>query len=114
MAGGALGFDTLAALVVLNLKSEFPQIRLILVLPCKEQTKGWDKKDKKIYGQILGKADKAVYTSEHYKRGCMHKRNRYLVDNSGVCMCCKTKSSGGTAYTVDYANQRGLEIINVS
>lgn len=33
-AGGALGFDTLAAQTVLNLKSDMPQIRLILVLPC--------------------------------------------------------------------------------
>lgn len=40
-AGGALGFDTLAAQAVLQLRTEYPQIRLILVLPCKEQTRGW-------------------------------------------------------------------------
>ena len=33
-AGGALGFDTLAAQAILELKNEYPQIRLILVLPC--------------------------------------------------------------------------------
>ena len=33
-AGGALGFDTLAAQVVLRLRERYPQIRLILVLPC--------------------------------------------------------------------------------
>lgn len=32
-AGGALGFDTLAAQVVLRLRERYPQIRLILVLP---------------------------------------------------------------------------------
>ena len=32
-AGGALGFDTLAAQAVLDLKSDLPQIKLILVLP---------------------------------------------------------------------------------
>lgn len=51
-AGGALGFDTLAALTVLHLKERYPQIKLILVLPCKTQTKGWDKEDIAIYEDI--------------------------------------------------------------
>ena len=33
-AGGALGFDTMAAQTVLSLKSKHPEIKLILVLPC--------------------------------------------------------------------------------
>ena len=33
-AGGARGFDTLAAQIVLDMKKEYPQLRLILVLPC--------------------------------------------------------------------------------
>ena len=37
-AGGALGFDTIAAQIVLELKEAYPQIRLILVLPCVTQT----------------------------------------------------------------------------
>ena len=40
-AGGALGFDTLAAQTVLGLNSDFPQIRLILVLPCLSQADNW-------------------------------------------------------------------------
>lgn len=38
-AGGALGFDTLTALTVLELKKQYPFIKLILVLPCPEQAK---------------------------------------------------------------------------
>ena len=36
-AGGALGFDTLAANTILQLKSKYPSIKLILVLPCRSQ-----------------------------------------------------------------------------
>lgn len=43
--GGALGFDTVAALTVLELKSVYPDIKLILVLPCKKQTRGWSETD---------------------------------------------------------------------
>ena len=113
-AGGALGFDTMAALTVLKLRTKFPHIRLISVLPCREQAERWSEEDKKIYNHILHESDKVVYTSNHYHTGCMHKRNRHLVDNSGICICHLTRSSGGTAYTVNYAEQKGLYIINLA
>ncbi len=112
-AGGALGFDTMAEQIVLSLKKEYPQIKLILVLPCKSQASGWSNEDKEVYQEIISKADKVVYTSQEYYRGCMQKRNRYLVDNSSVCVCYHTEKTGGTAYTVKYASSKGLLIENV-
>lgn len=112
-AGGALGFDTLAAQAVLDLRAEHPQIKLILVLPCLSQTRGWSARDIEIYDDIKSKADKVVYTSQEYTRGCMHKRNRHLVDNSSVCICYLTESTGGTAYTVDYAKTKNITVINL-
>lgn len=56
-AGGAMGFDTLAEQVVLELKKEFPQIRLVLVLPCRQQEKYWPARDKAVYQNILRQAD---------------------------------------------------------
>lgn len=113
-AGGALGFDTIAAQMVLDLKEKYPHIKLILVLPCNNQTSGWTETDKRIYDYIKSRADKVVYTSREYCRGCMHKRNRYLVDNSSVCICYLTEDSGGTAYTVNYAKSKDLTIINIA
>ena len=113
-AGGALGFDTLAAECVLYLKKQYPQIKLILVLPCKTQTRGWDSEDIAIYEQIKAQADKVVYTSEEYTRGCMFKRNRHLVDNSSICIAYLTESKGGTAYTVNYARQNNVQVINLA
>ena len=113
-AGGALGFDTIAAQTVLELKEQFPHIKLILVLPCETQTRGWKEKDIAIYEEIKRQADKVVYTSKEYTRGCMHKRNRHLVDNSSICIAYLTEQSGGTAYTVDYARKNGLTVINIA
>lgn len=72
-AGGALGFDTLAAQTVLKLRERYPDIKLILVLPCKTQARGWKQADIDEYERIKAAADKVVYTSEDYYRGCMHK-----------------------------------------
>lgn len=113
-AGGALGFDTLAAQAVLNLKKEYPNIKLILVFPCKDQTKGWAKKDIETYEQIKQSCDKYVYTSESYVRGCMQKRNRHLVDHSSHCICYLKENYGGSFYTVNYAKSKGLKIINIA
>ena len=101
-AGGALGFDTLAAQCVLSLKNQYTHIKLILVLPCITQTKGWSENDI------------AIYTSREYSRGCMFKRNRHLVDCSSVCVAYLTQEKGGTAYTVNYAKEHGLTFYNIA
>ena len=113
-AGGALGFDTLAAQTVIRLRESCPGIKLILVLPCLTQTRGWRPEDVTEYERIKTQADKTVYTAQQYTPDCMHKRNRHLVDNSGVCVCYMTEGIGGAAYTVRYAEKRGLQIINIA
>lgn len=113
-AGGALGFDTLAAQTVLGLKEHYPQIKLILVLPCKEQADQWNEKNQRIYAEILQNADKIMYTSEHYHKGCMFIRNRYLVDHSRYCLCYLTQNTGGTHYTVSYAMRENATIFNLA
>lgn len=112
-AGGALGFDMIASIAVLAMREKYPNIKLILVLPCLTQTRGWILEDIAEYERIKAQADKIVYTSKEYIRGCMHKRNRHLVNNSSVCICYLKESFGGTAYTVKYAKEQGLEIINI-
>ena len=94
-AGGALGFDALAARTVIRLRENCPGMKLILVLPCLTQTRGWRPEDIAEYERIKAQADKVVYTAQQYTPGCMHRRNRHLVDNSGVCVCYLTRNSGG-------------------
>lgn len=110
-SGGALGFDTLAAQTVIRLKKKYSRIKLILVIPFAAQAKGWPEKDRKIYYDIMKNADKLTFISKEYKRGCFHARNRYLVDNSSVCVAYQYKGCGGTAYTVDYAEKHGCNVI---
>lgn len=111
--GGSYGFDALAEKAVLRARERHSDIALILVLPCKDQDKYWNAEMKAEYAEIVSKADKVVYTSEIYTKGCMHKRNRHLVEYSEYCVAYLTKNSGGTAYTVDYASKNGLRIVNL-
>lgn len=114
-AGGALGFDTLAAETVMRLRDGIlPNLRLILVLPCLNQTKGWKAEDVARYEEIKRRANKVKYVSQEYTSECMYKRNRHLVDGSSVCVCYQMQNTGGTAYTVQYAKRQGLRVINVA
>lgn len=83
-AGGALGFDMLAEETVIQMKQQYPQIRLILVLPCplEQQTLKWNAAQRERYNKIMSKADKVRIPSPAYTPGCMLARNRHLVDNS--------------------------------
>lgn len=112
--GGALGYDTMAALLVLDMKKKYPDIRLIMELPCGDQDKYWRPNDKSVYARILSEADEVVCISKHYYNGCMHDRNRRMIDRSSVCVCYLTEEKGGTYYTVMKAHKSGLEIINLA
>ena len=112
-AGGSYGFDMLAEMAVIRARNRHKEIKLILVLPCKNQEKYWTEDNKTTFAEIKNQADKIVYTSEIYSKDCMHKRNRHLVNFSGYCIAYLNKNSGGTAYTVNYARQNGLKIVNL-
>ena len=113
-AGGAVGFDTFAALTVLSLKKKHPHIRLELILPCPTQARGWEINDLCLYEQILAQADAHRYVSTGYYRGVLQMRNRALVDGADVCVAyLRNSHGGGTAFTVSYALKQGLELINL-
>lgn len=113
ITGGALGFDTIAAKSVLEAKEDNPEISLILALPCKNQSISWRAQQIEEYNTILSAADDVIYVSDEYYQGCMHKRNRYMADNSTHCIFYMAESRGGTAYTVKYALENELEMHNI-
>ena len=115
IAGGAVGFDMLAAVCVLNLQSmELPQLHLTLALPCVHHYKNWSRADKELLLHLLERSDEVVFVSNEYLPGCMQKRNRYMVDNSDYLICHCMRKSGGTAYTLRYAEKCGLHIFNLA
>ena len=114
IAGGALGFDTMAADCILKLKDAGEDVELILMLPCKNQAAKWSPADVRKYQDHLKLADKVIYVSELYTKGCMFVRNRTMADASSVCIAYCNRREGGTAYTLDYASKLGLSIVNLA
>lgn len=116
MAGGARGFDIEAAETVLKLRKQYPHISLILVLPFEDQythEKGWTTQEIERYHALEQQAQEAIYLQERYSAGCYYRRDQYMVDSSSICVCYQSRNSGGTAYTTQYAAEKGVEVVNV-
>ena len=114
ICGGALGFDTLAAQAVLDLKGKYP-VKLCLYLPCDNQTEGWEMADVDEYERIKALADEIFYVN-HGKASAslMKKRNRAMVEASDYCICyLNGEQRSGTAQTVRMAEEKGIEVINL-
>ena len=113
--GGAIGFDMLAAETIIELKAEYPDIKLHMLLPCPsdEQIKGWNKTQIARYETILNAADSVTVLSENYKRDCMKRRNERLVELADVCICYCTNPRSGTGQTVRMAMDKGIEVKNI-
>lgn len=114
ISGAALGFDLLAAERVLLLKRRCPDVRLLLAIPCQNQTARWRPEDAARYEHIVYHADHTHVLSPFYFDGCMQVRNRFMVDRSSLCICCMTAFQGGTASTVKYAQTKKLPVVNVA
>lgn len=115
IVGGALGFDTIAAECILNLKNKYPNIKLHLYLPCYNQYSYWSDEDKYKWHMLASQADDYKYITESdYVDGCMHKRNHAMVDDAyyGLAYCLLERS--GTGATVRYAEQKGRIVENIA
>ncbi|MBR4081509.1 MAG: DUF1273 family protein [Clostridia bacterium] len=114
ICGGALGFDTLAAQRVICAKRRHPELKLVLALPCGNQSSRWSASDCQSYEQILIHADETHVLSPQYYDGCMMRRNRYMVDHASLCICYLNKMKGGTMSTVAYAVREQCPLLNAA
>jgi len=111
--GGAIGFDTICGKAVISMKQSFPSVKLYLALPCPEQNKYFNFLQNKDYEFLKANSDRIYYASDHYHSGCMHERNRFMVDLSEYVICYCNKNSGGTFYTAKYAAEKNRKITSI-
>lgn len=113
LCGMAHGFDLAAAESVLALKREFPEVELVACVPCEGQSRYFSVTDRARYDRILQNCSEVVVLARSYYQGCMHVRDRYMVDNCDLVVCYLRKKSGGTYYTVKYAKALDKKVIEL-
>ena len=111
--GGALGFDTLAAREVIRFRMSHPDVRLVAVLPCKNQSKSWSPSQVQMYEYTLFNADEIEYVSDEYTDGCMRERNLRLAEMCDVLIAYVARPYSGSAQTVRMASNAGKKVYNL-
>lgn len=113
LSGGAVGFDTLAAREVIRFKQTHPDVRLVMMLPCIDQDRGWSTSEREMYSYILRNADEAVYVSEEYTDRCMRERNFRLASECDLLIAYLGRRMSGAGQTVAMAERMGKRIYNL-
>ncbi|MBQ7856576.1 MAG: DUF1273 family protein [Alistipes sp.] len=113
LCGMAIGFDMIAAEVLLDLRKMLPHLRLICVIPFEGQQESFSPDKRERFNAIVAQADSVITLQPKYSVGAYHGRNDYLVSNASVVVAYFTGESGGTAYTVKRAVKMGRRLINL-
>lgn len=110
ISGMARGADLYFAQAVLKLRERRPEVTLEGARPCESQADGWPEEDRRRYREILDQCDYETLVQHQYDRGCMARRNRYMVDHAArIIAVYNGVPQGGTAQTLLYAMRQGLE-----
>ena len=111
--GGALGFDTMAAKEVIRFRMSHPDVKLTVVLPCKNQSEAWSSSQVNMYEYTLFNADEIEYVSDEYTDKCMKERNQRLANMCDMMVAYVSRPYSGSAQTVRMATALGKAVYNL-
>ncbi|MDD6312719.1 MAG: SLOG family protein [Firmicutes bacterium] len=114
LTGMALGADMLCAQAVLDMRRSYPDIKLVCVLPCLNQTQLWNDADRAKYRRIINCASKVICLSDSYYDGCMQARNKYMVSHADMLLAVYDGRCGGTQNTYRCAKRSRKAIIRIN
>lgn len=106
----ARGTDIWAAEVVLKVREEMQNVKLVCASPYPNFECRWGEEWKKRYQSIIEKADYVQFINKEYYPSCFQARNEWMVDRSSKVIAIYNGSSGGTRNTLMYAKKRGVPI----
>ena len=111
LCGMARGADFYFCDAVLELRERRSGVTLEAVIPCEEQAARWSERERERWFSLVERCDGETMLQRHYDKGCMLRRNRYLVDHSSMLIAVYDGMLGGTMYTLSYAMKQGLETV---
>jgi uncharacterized phage-like protein YoqJ len=110
LVGMAEGFDMICAETLFLLKSTLKKIKIIAVIPCRNQEIKWKQSQRERYNNILKQCDKVICLTKNYTPTCMNDRNMYMVDKSCELIAFYSGKPSGTKNTINYATQKDCKV----
>lgn len=112
LIGMAIGFDTICFKMLYKLKQKY-DIKLVACVPFPEQAEKFSISQKEEYESLLEKADHIEIISQKYYKGCMRKRNEFMIDNAIALVAYAKKEKSGAMQTYNMAIKKGLAVLKI-
>lgn len=77
------------------------------------QSEKWCEADQAHWRDLCEQADRITLLSDSYDKGCMFRRNRYMVEHSALLLACYDGQPGGTKMTIDAAKRMHRQVLVV-
>lgn len=113
ISGMARGVDIWAAEIVLRLRKEGANVKLICASPYEGFERGWSAEWQRRYNVILAAADLVRFICPGYSRACFQIRNEWMVDHSALVIAVFNGQPSGTKNTIDYAKRKSVPCWNI-
>lgn len=107
ISGMAQGIDIWAAEIVLNRRSQNPDIKLVCAVPYLGFELGKKGKWTERILRIMSNANSVKFVREKYSRSVFQLRNIWMVNHSSLLIAAYDGEAGGTKNTIDYALREG-------
>ena len=111
ITGMQRGVDLWAAEIVIKLKKEGNDIRLFAACAFRGMENAWVNAPRISYYYVLSEADEVVIVSQKPGRKAFLQRNCYMVDHASRLIAVYSGMGKGTYNIINYAKERGLEIV---
>lgn len=108
--GMAEGFDLVALSCLADLKRR-KTLYVEACVPFPGFEKRFSPSGRRLYEELISWCDRTTVIFQEYCNGCFLARNRYMVDCADVLLAYCNRLKGGTAYTVRYAERKGVPVL---
>lgn len=113
ITGIAPGTDIWAAELVLEKKKQNDELCLICAVPHPGFVRRKSAREAKRYSSIIRHADRIPTICSRYSSACYRRRNKFMVDMSGLVIAVWSGVPSGTKNTINYAAQKDVRTVNV-
>ncbi len=111
ITGMAMGIDIWAGQLVVEKKTQHPELHLIAAVPWPGFASRWKDEWRDAYNALLKQADLAINICEAYDDQVFAARNRWMVDHSRRIIAYFNGEKGGASSTLDYAIKKNLQVV---
>ncbi len=113
ICGMAQGCDMYFCEAAIDFRKSHPDLTIEAAIPFPGQSERWALDKQARWKSLVEQCDVRTVIQPGYDKGCMLRRDRYMVSRSGRIIAVFNGTTGGTMQTLAYAMQGELEIIRI-